>query len=39
MLVDLADRCTRIPVAEVGNGANLPHFDHLVGAGSFTANA
>ena len=25
----------RIPVAEVGNGANLPHFDHLVDGGWF----
>ncbi|HEU5307581.1 MAG TPA: CoA transferase [Acidimicrobiia bacterium] len=37
-VVELAT-AMRIPVAEVGNGANLPHFDHLVGAGSFTANA
>ena len=29
----------RIPVAEVGNGANLPHFDHLVDGGWFTTNA
>jgi crotonobetainyl-CoA:carnitine CoA-transferase CaiB-like acyl-CoA transferase len=29
----------RIPVAEVGNGANLPHFDHLVDGGWFTTNS
>jgi crotonobetainyl-CoA:carnitine CoA-transferase CaiB-like acyl-CoA transferase len=29
----------RIPVAEVGNGANLPHFEHLVAGGWFTINA
>lgn len=29
----------RIPVAEVGNGANLPHFDHLADGGWFTTNA
>ena len=34
-IVELAT-ALRIPVAEVGNGANLPHFDHLVDGGWFT---
>ncbi|HEY3674214.1 MAG TPA: CoA transferase [Acidimicrobiia bacterium] len=29
----------RIPVAEVGNGATLPHFAHLVERGAFATNA
>ena len=37
-IVELAT-AMRIPVAEVGNGANLPHFDHLVDGGWFTTNA
>jgi crotonobetainyl-CoA:carnitine CoA-transferase CaiB-like acyl-CoA transferase len=37
-IVDLAT-AMRIPVAEVGNGATLPHFDHLVDGGWFTTNA
>jgi crotonobetainyl-CoA:carnitine CoA-transferase CaiB-like acyl-CoA transferase len=37
-IVELAT-AMRIPVAEVGNGANLPHFDHLVAGGWFAANA
>ena len=37
-VVELAT-AMRIPVAEVGNGANLPHFDHLVDGGWFTTNA
>ena len=37
-IVELAT-ALRIPVAEVGNGANLPHFDHLVDGGWFTTNA
>jgi crotonobetainyl-CoA:carnitine CoA-transferase CaiB-like acyl-CoA transferase len=36
-IVDLAT-AMRIPVAEVGNGATLPHFDHLVAGGWFTTN-
>ncbi len=34
-IVELAT-ALRIPVAEVGNGANLPHFDHLADGGWFT---
>jgi len=37
-IVELAT-AMRIPVAEVGNGANLPHFDHLVDGGWFTTSA
>ena len=37
-IVELAT-AMRVPVAEVGNGANLPHFDHLVDGGWFTTNA
>jgi crotonobetainyl-CoA:carnitine CoA-transferase CaiB-like acyl-CoA transferase len=37
-IVELAT-ALRIPVAEVGNGATLPHFDHLVGGGWFARNA
>jgi crotonobetainyl-CoA:carnitine CoA-transferase CaiB-like acyl-CoA transferase len=37
-VVDVAT-ALRIPVAEVGNGANLPHFDHLVDGGWFTTSA
>jgi crotonobetainyl-CoA:carnitine CoA-transferase CaiB-like acyl-CoA transferase len=37
-VVELAT-ALRIPVAEVGNGENLPHFDHLVDGGWFTTNA
>jgi crotonobetainyl-CoA:carnitine CoA-transferase CaiB-like acyl-CoA transferase len=37
-IVELAT-AMRIPVAEVGNGATLPHFDHLVEGGWFSANA
>jgi crotonobetainyl-CoA:carnitine CoA-transferase CaiB-like acyl-CoA transferase len=37
-VVELAT-ALRIPVAEVGNGANLPHFDHLVDGGWFATNA
>jgi crotonobetainyl-CoA:carnitine CoA-transferase CaiB-like acyl-CoA transferase len=37
-IVELAT-AMRIPVAEVGNGANLPHFDHLVQRGAFATNA
>jgi crotonobetainyl-CoA:carnitine CoA-transferase CaiB-like acyl-CoA transferase len=37
-VVELAT-AMRIPVAELGNGANLPHFDHLVDRGSFTTDA
>ena len=37
-IVDLAT-AMRIPVAEVGNGATLPHFDHLVDGGWFATNA
>ena len=36
-IVELAT-LLRIPVAEVGNGENLPHFDHLVEGGWFTEN-
>ena len=36
-IVELAT-LLRIPVAEVGHGANLPHFDHFVEQGSFTTN-
>ncbi len=36
-IVELAT-ALRIPVAEVGNGANLPLFDHLVQGGWFTRN-
>ncbi len=36
-IVELAT-LMRIPVAEVGNGENLPHFDHLVDGGWFTGN-
>src|SRR5829696_8330946 len=36
-IVELAT-ALRIPVAEVGNGANLPHFDHLVDRGAFAVN-
>ncbi len=36
-IVELAT-LMRIPVAEVGNGENLPHFDHLVGGGWFSGN-
>ncbi len=37
-IVELAT-ALRIPVAEVGNGANLPHFDHLIERGAFVTNA
>jgi crotonobetainyl-CoA:carnitine CoA-transferase CaiB-like acyl-CoA transferase len=37
-IVELAT-ALRVPVAEVGNGANLPHFDHLIDGGWFTTNA
>lgn len=37
-IVELAT-AMRVPVAELGNGANLPHFDHLVDGGWFTTNA
>ena len=37
-IVELAT-AMRVPVAEVGNGENLPHFDHLVDGGWFTTNA
>jgi crotonobetainyl-CoA:carnitine CoA-transferase CaiB-like acyl-CoA transferase len=37
-IVELAT-AMRVPVAEVGNGATLPHFDHLVDGGWFTTNA
>jgi crotonobetainyl-CoA:carnitine CoA-transferase CaiB-like acyl-CoA transferase len=37
-IVELAT-AMRIPVAEVGNGATLPHFDHLVDGGWFATNA
>jgi crotonobetainyl-CoA:carnitine CoA-transferase CaiB-like acyl-CoA transferase len=37
-IVELAT-AMRIPVAEVGNGANLPHFDHLAEGGWFATNA
>ena len=36
-IVELAT-VMRVPVAEVGNGANLPHFDHLVDGGWFATN-
>ena len=36
-IVELAT-LLRIPVAEVGNGATLPQFDHLVDGGWFTEN-
>ena len=36
-IVELAT-LLRIPVAEVGNGATLPHFAHLVEGGWFTEN-
>ncbi len=36
-IVELAT-LLRIPVAEVGNGENLPHFDHLVEGGWFSEN-
>jgi crotonobetainyl-CoA:carnitine CoA-transferase CaiB-like acyl-CoA transferase len=37
-IVELAT-ALRIPVAEVGNGATLPHFGHLVAGGWFASNA
>ena len=37
-IVELAT-AMRIPVAEVGNGATLPRFDHLVERGAFATNA
>jgi crotonobetainyl-CoA:carnitine CoA-transferase CaiB-like acyl-CoA transferase len=37
-IVELAT-AMRVPVAEVGNGETLPHFDHLVDGGWFTTNA
>lgn len=36
-IVELAT-ALRVPVAEVGNGENLPHFDHLVAGGWFATN-
>ncbi len=36
-IVELAT-AMRIPVAEVGNGVNLPHFDHLIERGAFVDN-